>query len=188
MELGFDWNHSRDDNSSSSPDDDSEAHTQKFVYSFSIVLSTLLTLSIVLNLISVVTIVAARAFTSINLLIMNLAAADLTYTLGIPMFISHNFVRSWPFGELGCQLFIGADFGGIVVGILTVAALSVERYIEVVDKRMHTRRRLSAKCKNALVVAYCCFTWLVALAVTLPFVRGIRLITTPRGNLINSTI
>lgn len=151
-----------------------------FTYSFIIVLTTIFTLSIIFNSVTIVTILAAKVFTPINLLIMNLAVADLTYTLGIPMFIVHAFMKGWPFGQVGCKLFISAEFYGIVVGVLTVTALSVERYFEVVDKKKRANQ-LSSKFKVALVIAYIILTWALSTAVTLPFVAAVRLASSPDG-------
>lgn len=98
-----------------------------FLYTFFIVLFLIFMLSLLLNSISIASIVSTRAFTPINLLIMNLAIADLTYTLGIPMFISTNFSQNWLFGLSGCRFFMFTEFFGIVVGVFAVTALSVER-------------------------------------------------------------
>jgi hypothetical protein len=151
-----------------------------FIYSFIIVSTTIFTLSIIFNSVTIVTILAAKVFTPINLLIMNLAVADLTYTLGIPMFIVHTFLKGWPFGQVGCKLFISAEFYGIVVGVLTVTALSVERYFEVVDKKKRANQ-LSSKFKVALVIAYIILTWILSTAVTLPFVADVRLASSHDG-------
>ena len=140
-----------------------------------IILSLIFTASIAFNAISIVTILVSRVFTPINILIMNLAVADLIYTLGIPMFIAHTFMKSWPFGQIGCRLFICTEFFGIVVGILTVTALSVERYFEVVDKKKRANQ-LSNSFKNALVITYIILAWLFSSAVTLPFTSGIKLL------------
>ena len=143
-------------------------------YTSLLILAPIFSLSFVLNTISIATILSAHAFTPINLLILNLAIADLTYTFGIPMFIAHSFMKIWPFGQFGCKLFIFTEFFGIIVGILTVAALSVERYFEVVDKKKRAQN-LSNKFKNALVVFYIVFTWIIALAASLPFISAIKL-------------
>lgn len=160
--------------------DDMDLQTLTIVYSFSIVLSFLFVMSIVFNSISIVAILTARVFTPINLLIMNLAVADLTYTLGIPMFIAHTFMKSWPFGEIGCKLFICTEFFGIVVGVLTVAALSVERYFEVVDKKKRANH-FSNKCKNALVFGYIIISWVASILYTIPFTGGIKKISFANG-------
>lgn len=159
---------------------DYSVQTTPVVYSFSIVLSSLFSFSIIFNTISMVAILTAKVFTPINLLILNLAMADLTYTFGIPMFIAHSFMKSWPFGQIGCKLFIFTEFSGIIVGILTVTALSVERYFEVVDKKKRAHQ-LSNKFKSAIVLVYIVFTWIVGLAVSLPFVSAIKLITDAGG-------
>ena len=105
-----------------------EQKNRAVFYTFSTILSAIVLLSILFNSISVLSILMARAFTPINVLIVNLAFADLTYSLGIPMFISHTFSKSWPFGLFGCRFFIFTEFFGIIVGILTVTGLSVERF------------------------------------------------------------
>lgn len=98
-----------------------------FKYSFCVLLLLIFVFSILFNFISIVSILVARAYTPINVLIINLALADFIYSLGIPMFISHTFSKSWSFGLVGCRFFIFTEFFGIIVGIFTIAGLSVER-------------------------------------------------------------
>ena len=121
-----------------------------FIYPFTVFLMAICLLSLVLNLISIASVLTARAFTTINLLIVNLALADFIYSLGIPMFITQTFSKSWRFGVIGCKLFIFTEFFGICVGILSVMALSVERYLMIASKK-NKAEQLSDKFNRLLI-------------------------------------
>lgn len=142
---------------------------------FNVILSLIFTFGLVLNIISISSIVTARAFTPINILIINLAMADITYTLGIPFFMFQMFNYKWPFGVFGCKLFIFTEFSGIIVGVLSVAALSVERFSDVADnnKRLES---LSKNLKLLIIKIYSILAWVFAVCFSLPLLFSIKLV------------
>lgn len=70
-----------------------------------------------------------------NYLIMNLALADLLYTLCIPLdiYASENTERNWPYGSFMCRVLWPAQTLAITVSGFTLTALSVTRYWCVVN-------------------------------------------------------
>ncbi|CAF4341026.1 unnamed protein product, partial [Adineta steineri] len=96
-----------------------------------VILGIIFVASVALNCISIISIVGARAITPINLLIINLAVSDIVYSLTIPIFAVHIVIPWWPFGRVGCQLAIAIDIIAMIVGVYTITALSVERYMDV---------------------------------------------------------
>ena len=71
-------------------------------------------------------------------------------------------------GLAGCRLFFMIDFTGMIAGVYTVAVLSVERCIEVLD----TKRRTSQKFKNFLTGLSLIVIWLFAVVFSLPMVAS----------------
>ncbi|RNA15765.1 Poly-cysteine and histidine-tailed [Brachionus plicatilis] len=143
------------------------------VFTSNLILSLIFLLGIFFNTISIVFIILARAFTPINLLIINLGLADITYSLGIPFFISQTLNFDWQFGQFGCRIFIFTEFSGIIVGILTVAALSVERFYDVTDK--NCSELSSDRLKPCFTILYSIFVWAFALCFSLPLISSIQL-------------
>ena len=80
-----------------------------YVVTLSVVLCLIFILGVIFNIISILTILIAKAFQPINILILNLAIADLVYIAGVPLFLVHIFSQNWPFGLIGCQIFFLTD-------------------------------------------------------------------------------
>lgn len=148
-------------------------HLNASVFTSNFILSLIFILGLLFNAISIVFIILARAFTPINLLIINLGLADITYSLGIPFFISQTLNLNWSFGLLGCRIFIFTEFSGIIVGILTVAALSVERFHDVTDK--NGLEPYSDRLKPYFAILYSILVWAFALCFSLPLIMSIQL-------------
>lgn len=143
------------------------------VFSVASTLTIVFISSIVLNIISFRSIWNQKEYTIINTLILNLVMADLTYTMGIPFFVYQLFSRSWLMGKFGCKLFIFFEFSGIIVGIFTVCALSVERYFDVTKCIQKTIDTYSNKFKIFVTSLYIIGLWLFSLAYILPFLISI---------------
>jgi hypothetical protein len=83
-----------------------------------LILGLIFVLSVLLNSLSIISIIGSKSITSINLLIINLAISDILYALTIPMFAVHIVTPSWPFGRLGCQLAISIDIIAMIVSFI----------------------------------------------------------------------
>ena len=156
---------------------DFEEETIQFgswIYTLTVILSGLFVFGILFNLLSILSILLAKAFNSINLLIINLAIADITYALGIPMFLTHIFSIDWPFGVLGCQLFFFADYIGMIVGVFTVSALSIERFFDIADKKKRFEL-YSSKFKMLVICVLLIIIWIFAIVFPLPMILSVRL-------------
>ncbi|CAF1116015.1 unnamed protein product [Rotaria magnacalcarata] len=129
-----------------------------------VILGIIFIASVILNCISIISIVGARAITPINLLIINLAVSDIVYSLTIPIFAVHIVIPWWPFGRVGCQLVIAIDIIAMIVGVYTITALSIERYMDVRE----TSRRYNDQVKSAFVLGFISLLWLFAILFPLP--------------------
>nr|QVK46037.1 G protein-coupled receptor [Proales similis] len=146
-----------------------------YIYSFTLILTAIFCLSIILNLVAVASIFYSHTFSPIDILVLNLCVADLVYTLGIPLFLSQMFDQNWKYGAIGCKVFIFTDLSGLIVSVLAVTALSVERYVNITDenKRMSFYTNQFNR-KPALLFSL--VTWLIALLFNMPMIRSIRIV------------
>ncbi|CAF3353685.1 unnamed protein product [Rotaria socialis] len=119
--------------------------------------------TIVLNVLAIVYIRSRRDKTSIAILVVNLAIADMIHAMGIIFFSSNLLTPSWIFGEFGCKFSLTIDVLCTVVIVYTVAALSVERYIDARSK-LATKFRLVITFISLLVI------WTVGLLLPYPFI------------------
>lgn len=143
------------------------------LFIFTVVLILIFTLAITFNSISITSILTAKAYTPINILIINLGFADLTYSLGIPFFVTQILNYRQSLGLYGCRLFIFTEFNGVIVGIFTVAALSVERFLDVTDKKK-ILDSFSNKFKLLIIILYCIIIWLFSFALSFPLIFSIK--------------
>lgn len=137
-------------------------------------------LSMIFNLLSLFSLYNSRRkrhFSKINLLLANLAVADLIYSIAIPMFSSYLWVETWNFGLFGCWIFMFSELAGIIGGILTVTLLSVERYFEVTDSNKNRKVKIFTKTRIKLFIVAC---WLLAGVFVGLILPSIRLLE--RGN------
>ena len=152
-----------------------------YVNALSIILLIIFIFGILFNIISIIVILRYKKLQPINLLILNLALADIVYTSGIPMFVSNEFQQTWPFGIIGCRVFFLSDYIGMIVGVYSVVALSVERYIEVADRKKLDK--YSDKFKLALAFLYIMFLWFFAVLFPLPLVLSFKVTKAYGGSL-----
>ncbi|ESO97586.1 hypothetical protein LOTGIDRAFT_152675 [Lottia gigantea] len=95
--------------------------------------------------------------TPTDLLLLNLAIADLAMTLFcFPFIVSSNYATKWLFGDVGCQIygFLGFLFG--MTTLLTSCVISIERYIVL-------RRKISGRRSNYTTIVVLVAVWFVAL-------------------------
>lgn len=148
------------------------------IQSSTAVLIIIFVLGFLFNIVSLIAIINSRMFHSINILIMNLALADLVYISGIPLFVINTFTQSWPFELVGCRIFFLTDMVGMLVGVYTVTALSVERYVEVIDKKKRLES-YSNKFKLLIILVYLIILWIVAIMFSLPMVLSTKIEIAP---------
>lgn len=83
-----------------------------------------------------------------NYFIMNLAIADLLYTLCIPFDVYATVNKAWPYGSFVCQMLWPVETLTVTVSGFTLTALSVTRYWAVVNP---LRRQISIKHSHIVI-------------------------------------
>lgn len=154
---------------------------QNYINGILIFLLFIFICGVIFNIISIIAILKIKKkLQPINILILNLALADIIYATGIPMFVSNEFNQRWPFGLIGCRIFFLTDYIGMIVGVYSVVALSVERYIEVTDKKKRLEQ-FGDKFKVVVTFFYILFVWLFAIIFALPMVTSVKAIKFNKG-------
>ena len=64
-----------------------------------------------------------------NYYIGNLALADISFVATLPVFCWTTYTSDWPFGDFACKLAYSVHDGVRLVGVFTLVALSVDRYV-----------------------------------------------------------
>ncbi|CAF1241477.1 unnamed protein product [Rotaria sordida] len=119
--------------------------------------------TIILNLLAIVYILSTQDKTTIAMLVVNLAIADIIHAMGIIFFSSTLFTRSWIFGAFGCKFSLSIDVLCTVVIVYTVAALSIERYIDA-------RSIFPAKYRTLIIFGLIVLIWALGLCLAYPFI------------------
>ena len=157
-------------------------------------------IGILLNFFSLNLIIFANSkrLKPVHLLILNLLISNMVYLFGLPLFVLNTFNHSWPLGKLGCQCFFFFDFIGMTVTVYTgqfyysililvrlinakyltsklVTALSVERCVEVTDKKKRLEK-FSDKFKLLIASLYLVMIWLGAISFSQSFIHSIKIV------------
>ncbi|XP_026092363.1 chemokine XC receptor 1-like [Carassius auratus] len=116
--------------------EDQLCHKEEVVKIGSIVIPVYFALLVVFscigNLLVLVILVLYEKFRLlINILILNLAVADLLFTFGLPFWASY-YIWGWTFGEVGCKAVKFLFYLGFYSSVLFLTVMTVQRYMAVV--------------------------------------------------------
>ncbi|KAJ8036242.1 Bombesin receptor subtype-3 [Holothuria leucospilota] len=107
---------------------------------------------------------SARLRTSANILLTNLATGDLLYILiSAPFFVEHELHPNWQYGTTLCKLINAGEITAQGVCVLSLTALSIERYAVLV--KGSAVRRLSRRYRGWLSIFA---IWVLSLFIALP--------------------
>ena len=97
-----------------------------------------------------------------NYYIGNLALADISFVATLPLFCWTTYTSDWPFGDVACKLAYSVHDGVRLVGVFTLVALSVDRYVASYYDL--------GRCRTTAVGrAVCAGIWLSFAVMTLPY-------------------
>ena len=162
----------------------SEISVHPYFYPVRCILVLIFILGMLFNSLSITSILSSKKYTTINMLILNLAIADLTYMISVPLYTLTIFSKSWNLGKLGCRVFFMTDFIGMIVSVLTVTALSIERFFDVADTKKRFDK-FSNQFKLLIITIYILLTWLFAILYPLPMILSIDVDTNNHTSQIN---
>lgn len=114
-----------------------------------------------------------------NLLLLNLAVADLSFVLVIPPFTAYQFaIFSWPFGSTVCRLMHFLVNVTAYVTVYTLVLIAFVRYLTIVHGQRSARFRTRAN-----VVRTIFSIWVIMVIVNSPVLTSYGVQPTPIGSL-----
>ncbi len=112
-----------------------------------------------------------------NLLLLNLAFADLSFVVICPPFTAYAFAADqWQFGNIACKLMHYLLNVTVYVTIYTLVLISVIRYMTIVYSTQTIRYRTKQN-----IVLMCIAIWAIMLGVNIPILLSYGLITMEGG-------
>ncbi|XP_055523642.1 probable G-protein coupled receptor No18 [Wyeomyia smithii] len=131
---------------------------------------TLIIVTVIGNTLVILSVATTRRLRTVtNCFVMSLAVAD--WLVGIfvmPPAVMLFVVEKWQLGWILCDIWISLDVLLCTASILSLCAISVDRYLAVTQPLTYSKRRRSKRL--ALIMIF--VVWLVALAITCPPILG----------------
>ncbi|XP_021920808.1 tyramine/octopamine receptor-like isoform X2 [Zootermopsis nevadensis] len=135
-----------------------------------VLLCILILVTVVGNTLIIVAVMTTRRLRTVtNCFVMSLAVAD--WLVGIfvmPLKVALQIMGTWELGWVLCDIWISLDVLLCTASILSLCAISVDRYLAVTQPLNYSRRRRSKRLALLMILA----VWLAALAITCPPIFG----------------
>ncbi|XP_047346333.1 probable G-protein coupled receptor No9 isoform X3 [Vespa velutina] len=129
------------------------------------------TSKVVGNTLVIAAVITTRRLRSVtNCFVSSLAAADLLVGLAVmpPAVLLQLNGGSWELGEILCDSWVSLDILLCTASILSLCAISIDRYLAVTQPLIYSRRRRSKRLAGLMIVA----VWILAGAITSPPLLG----------------
>ncbi|XP_011633421.1 octopamine receptor 1-like [Pogonomyrmex barbatus] len=131
----------------------------------------LIIVTIVGNTLVIAAVITTRRLRSVtNCFVSSLAAADLLVGLAVmpPAVLLQLTGGIWELGEILCDSWVSLDILLCTASILSLCAISIDRYLAVTQPLIYSRRRRSKRLAGLMIVA----VWVMAGAITSPPLLG----------------
>ncbi|XP_025264365.1 5-hydroxytryptamine receptor-like isoform X2 [Camponotus floridanus] len=155
--------------------DEEDAETEYLPNWTDLVLAGLFTMLIIVTIVGNTLVIAAvittRRLRSVtNCFVSSLAAADLLVGLAVmpPAVLLQLTGGTWELGEILCDSWVSLDILLCTASILSLCAISIDRYLAVTQPLIYSRRRRSKRLAGVMIVA----VWIMAGAITSPPLLG----------------
>ncbi|XP_046382560.1 probable G-protein coupled receptor No18 [Ischnura elegans] len=110
-----------------------------------------------------------RLRTVTNCFVTSLAVADLLVGIFVmPPAVAYHLIGKWELGWVMCDIWVSLDVLLCTASILSLCAISVDRYLAVTQPLNYSRRRRSKRLALGMIFA----VWLAAAAITCPPIFG----------------
>ncbi|XP_031631547.1 probable G-protein coupled receptor No18 [Contarinia nasturtii] len=169
----FDITNSTNIPNSSIPIDSPSLSTHKIDWTdlvLALLLCLLIVITVIGNTLVILSVLTTRRLRTVtNCFVMSLAVAD--WLVGIfvmPPAVALMLVGSWQLGWVFCNIWISLDVLLCTASILSLCAISIDRYLAVTQPLNYSRRRRSKRLALLMIL----IVWVVALAITCPPILG----------------
>ncbi|XP_015597179.1 tyramine receptor 1 [Cephus cinctus] len=133
--------------------------------------SVLIVITIVGNTLVIAAVITTRRLRSVtNCFVSSLAAADLLVGLAVmpPAVLLQLNGGTWELGEILCDSWVSLDILLCTASILSLCAISIDRYLAVTQPLVYSRRRRSKRLAGVMIIV----VWILAGAITSPPLLG----------------
>ncbi|XP_037922866.1 5-hydroxytryptamine receptor 1D isoform X2 [Hermetia illucens] len=135
-----------------------------------IVFCVLIVITIIGNTLVIIAVITTRRLRTVtNCFVMSLAVADLLVGIFVmPPAVALDLIGSWQLGWVLCDIWISLDVLLCTASILSLCAISVDRYLAVTRPLTYSRKRRSKRLALIMIL----IVWFLALAITCPPILG----------------
>ncbi|XP_065364626.1 tyramine receptor 1 [Calliphora vicina] len=127
-------------------------------------------ITIIGNTLVILAVITTRRLKTVtNCFVMSLAVADLLVGIFVmPPAVAVHLIGSWQLGWVLCDIWISLDVLLCTASILSLCAISVDRYLAVTQPLTYSRKRRSKRLALIMIL----IVWVLALAITCPPILG----------------
>ncbi|XP_020490919.2 chemokine XC receptor 1-like [Labrus bergylta] len=117
-------------------------------------------LSLIANVLLVCVVVIYEKVKNVtNVFILNLACADLLFTITLPFWAVYH-MHHWVFGDFACKFSIAAYYVGVYSSVILLTAMTVDRFIAVVLHNWPCNPVRRQRCAKV----FCAAAWIISIA------------------------
>ncbi|XP_050436086.1 octopamine receptor 1-like [Adelges cooleyi] len=103
-----------------------------------------------------------RLRTVTNCFVTSLAVADwLVGTFVMPIAVVHHFMGTWELGRLICDIWVSLDVCLCTASILSLCAISIDRYLAITKPLRYTKQRRSKRLASLMILV----VWILSLVI-----------------------